>query len=242
MFKEYLRYLLGRGQVRIILAIRSVLLILVLAAVPSMQAGGAVALLFVLLVLAFLGTYVANGYVIRSKMDPKRPVELPQYLVFFFLLVLFTLALFLLLNFLITPFIGPETKAVFEKYAEDPTKPMPAELTRLYLITPFLMGLVFYLIIPVLFAKLNIVQGLKALPSCIKRSDYVVAAWTPYVIMFVPTLIMFLISGSEEAVTSFFGQIVILFVLFFSLTSDIFLQYPTYYLIRTKEEPEEPTE
>ncbi|TGK00290.1 hypothetical protein EHQ53_09695 [Leptospira langatensis] len=242
MFKEYLRYLLGKGQVRAILAIRSVLLILVLAAVPSMQAGGAVALLFVPLVLALLGTYVANGYVIRSGMDPKKPVALPQFLVFFLLLVVFVLVLFLLLNFLITPFIGPETKAAFEKYAKDPSKPMPEELTRLYLITPFLMGLVFYLIVPVLFAKLNILQGLKALLSSIKRSDYVVAAWTPYVIMFVPTLVMFLISGSEEMVTSFFGQIVILFVLFFSLTSDIFLQYPTFYLIKTEEKPEEPNE
>ncbi|MEI7013888.1 hypothetical protein [Leptospira licerasiae] len=233
MFKEYLQYVLSRGQIRFIVLVRSVLFLLVFSAIPAMQAGGVVALGGVLIILGLLGTYVVNGFVIRSGMDPEKPIIFSKYFIFLLTLVLFMIFFFLIVARLIEPFLGTQLQEFLKKQSTEPSTPLPAEFVRFYLIFAFVLGLVLHLILPVLFAKLSLIQGLKELPNCIKRSDYIVAAWTPFVIMFVPDLLVSLISNSEEMMVSIFGQILLIVIFFFMLTSDIFLQYPTYYLIRT---------
>ncbi len=237
MFKQYLQYILTRGKVRLIVALRSVILILMVLSIPSAQSGGIGLIELLVLALALVGTYFANGFVIRSEMDPKQPVVLRKYLIFFLWMIVAAIGILLLINFIVSPFIGPEMQTAFDKYAADPTKPMPQELARLYLIVPFVMGLIYFLILPVLFAKVDVLQGLRSLPTYLGKSDYILAAWTPYVIMFVPTLIMSIISGSQEMVASFLGQLLVLVILFFSLTSDILLQYPTFYIVQNEIKP-----
>lgn len=230
MFKQYLEYVFTRPKVRGIIIIRSILLILIVFSVGQGGGVGTLALLFS--VLGIIGTYFAIGYVLRADMDPANPISLGKYFRFFLWMVVFAFGILFLLNFVVAPFITPEMEASLKAYMADPTKPLPEDLARFYLIAPFIIGLIYSLVLPVLFAKVNVWEGIRSLPKYIQKSEYITTAWTPYVIMFVPTLILSLISGAPDMVASFWGQILILLILFFSLTSDVILQFPTFFIVR----------
>ncbi|MGJ4789123.1 hypothetical protein EHQ52_18180 [Leptospira koniambonensis] len=232
MFKEYLQYIFSRGQIRFIVLVRSILILF--SATLAMQAGGAVTLDLLLVILGIIGTYAANGFVIRSKMDPEKPVKFSKYFIFLLPLALF-LILYLLIFLQVTgSFLGTQLEEFAKKKSIDQSVPYPVEFIQFFLISTFVSGLIMHLLLPVIFSKLSLIQGLKELPNSIKRSDYIMAAWTPLVIMFAPVLLASLISSSEEMTDSVFGKILQVVIFFFMLTSDIFLQYPTYYLIRTE--------
>ncbi|EPG65785.1 hypothetical protein EHQ27_07645 [Leptospira wolffii] len=225
MFQQYLQYILNRGRIQLVVILRSIILILIALTISSGQ-------MSIPLWIALLGTYFANGYLIRSKMDPSDPVDLKRYFIFFLWMCLACFVMLLVINLFVSPFITPELQAQFEKHSQDRTQPLPPELSRLLLVSFFVIGLVYSLVVPVWIAKANVLQGIRALPSYLVRADYIQAAWTPYVILFVPVLILFLISGSEEMRLSFWGQILGLVLLFFTLTFDVILQFPVFHIVR----------
>ncbi|WP_246048860.1 hypothetical protein [Leptospira sarikeiensis] len=193
--------------------------------------------------ISFLGlimTFVFNGYVIRSGMDPKKPVDFGNYFVFLFLLAIFLIVFVFLLFILMEPFIGSQNLEILKKQEEaDPKAPFSPELIRLSLIIFFVMGSALYYIIPIFLSKLSILKGLRELPNCLRDPDYFVASLSPFVILFFPILLRALISNSKEMMDSFFGQILSIIIFFLIMTADIYLQYPTYYLLKKEKKSEE---
>ncbi|TGK15573.1 hypothetical protein EHO61_14530 [Leptospira fluminis] len=233
MLKQYLQFISTLRKVRNIITIRSLLLIGFMYLQPALQGGTGLSLLLgIVLFFGVIGTYAANGYEIRSNLTPEKPVQLGSYLRFFVSMILFSFAVVLLIDFIVSPFVSPKLKPYLESYIKDPKTPLPPELERLYILLPFAIGLILFTLVPILISRVSVAQGLASLGKYLRRSDYLQVAWTSFLVFFVPFFVLYIFSSFPNFISSFFGLALIIAVIFLSLTWDLILHFPVFYILR----------
>ncbi|EPG75070.1 putative membrane protein [Leptospira fainei serovar Hurstbridge str. BUT 6] len=233
MLKQYFQYITNLRKIRNIITVRSLLLISSMYIQPMLQGGNALAVLALAAIfVGLIGTYAANGYEIRTNMESDKPTTLGSYLKFFFLMLVFSAVVVLIIDFAVSPFVGPQLKPYLESYVKDPKTPLPPELERLYILLPFAIGLVLFTLVPVLIAKISVVQGILTFGKYLRRTDYIQVAWTSYLVFFVPFFVLYILSSFPNFLSSFFGLLLVLIVIFLSLTWDLILHFPVFYIVK----------
>ncbi|PJZ68856.1 hypothetical protein CH373_15710 [Leptospira perolatii] len=227
MFKEYVQYLAAQRRVGLIITTRTLLLLLSLYFLQlTLQTGGGATPIFILVLLSLglLGSYLANGFTMRSKMDTEKPVTFKSYALFFFWLLVIILIFYVILFLFLSP--------VVQAAKVDLKKPLPANLETIYFLINFGTGLLFFTFLPVFIHRLTFLPDWKSFFQTSTSVDYLTVTWGTYLISFLPGFAIYILSVFPELANSAIGKILSFFTLLFLIIGDVFLHYPVFYLFR----------